>query len=117
MRLYISLYLLLMLMSFGQFSFAAETSRQVTVLEMMPIAAERPNAPASQNLVRIYVNSASWGATTCRANAADLKATDTHLLSTLLFALASQKSITIAVDDSRRPYDDVCQVVWIWIKS
>lgn len=109
--------LFVLLFCIAQLSNAVEANREATVLEVLSLAADRPNAPASQNLVRIYINSASWGAAVCREDAVDLKKEDAHLLSTLLFAIASQKTITIGVDDRRKPYDNVCQVVWLRFKS
>ena len=95
---------------------AAEYSRDVTVTQILPIAADRPAASQSANLVRVYVNSASWGASTCNQDSADLQVGDKHLISALLTAWASGKLITIAVDDSRRPYDTTCQVTWLAVK-
>lgn len=95
---------------------ATEYHRDVTVTQVLPIAADRPAAQQSANLIRIYVNVADWGTSSCRTDAADLQASDKHLLATLLMGWATGRPIAIAVDDTRRPFDTVCQVAWLALK-
>lgn len=94
-------------------SLAGEFDRVVTITKILPIAGERPAFPQSRNVIRIYVNEASWGTSTCRQDAADLLALDKHLVSVLLTAWASGRQVTMAVDDSLHPVDTVCQIVWL----
>jgi hypothetical protein len=95
---------------------ATEFIREVTVKEILPIAADRPAYPGSANLVRTYVNQAAWGSSACRTDAADLQASDKHLVSVLLTAWATGRSIIIAVDDAKHPFDSVCQVTFLSAK-
>lgn len=97
-------------------SHATEYDREATVTQILPIAANRPAAQQSSNLIRIYVSVADWGSSTCRTDAADLQASDKHLLSTLLTAWAMGRVIIITVDDTLRPYDTVCQITWLAVK-
>ena len=94
-------------------AFAAEFSRDVTIDKMLSIAEARPAQQQSSNTIRIYVNVANWGTSSCRTDAADLRASDKHLLATLLAAWTAGKQVTIAVDDTLRPVDTVCQVTWL----
>jgi len=94
---------------------AARYTRNATVKQLHPIANERPGA-GGQNLIRIYVNQASWGESNCRTDAADMKKEDTHLYSTLLWAMSSGKSIRIEVADELKPYDTVCQVTALFVQ-
>ena len=95
-------------------STAASAVRQVTVTSLHPIANERPHS-AGTNLTRVYVNSGAWGKTSCRTDAADLKKEDSHILSQLLWAISSKKSIKIEVNDTLRPFDTVCQITALFI--
>lgn len=90
-------------------SFADRANREVTVRKLHPIAEVRPGA-GGLNLIRIYVNQASWGELDCRDDAADLKKSDDHLLSILLWAMSMDKKIKIEVTEDIKPYDTVCQV-------
>lgn len=100
----------IMLLAAPCMAHGAEASRWVVVSSSHSIAANRPAAPASQNFIRVYVNNAAWGSTTCRQDAADIARTDTHLVAQLLAALGSEKAITLTVDDTLRPIDNACQV-------
>ena len=80
--------------------------------KILAFSSKRPNSTATENFVRIYVNDASWGSSTCRSDAADLAATEKNILSVLLSAWVTTKTIDIAVDDTLRPIDTVCQLVW-----
>jgi len=94
---------------------AAEYSRPVTVVSTLSQAAVRPALPAGQNFVRIYVDSAAWGSSSCRQDAADLAKTDSHLIAQVLTALQSGKTIWLFVDDTLRPIDTVCQVTMVQV--
>lgn len=96
--------------------FAGEANREVTITEILSFTADRPNAPSSQNITRVYINTAPWPGTSCREDAADLQKEDSHTYSLLLMAWASGKTIQIGVDDRRKPYDNVCQIVWVKAK-
>lgn len=96
--------------------FAAEANREVQIVEILSLTGNRPNSPALRDMTRVYVNPASWGSTNCREDAADLRKVDTHTYSMLLTAWASGKTVIIGVDDSLKPYDGVCQLVWIKVK-
>lgn len=91
---------------------AAEYQRSVVIQKILAFSSKRPNSTATENFVRIYVNDASWGSSTCRSDAADLAATEKNILSVLLSAWVTTKTIDIAVDDTLRPIDTVCQLVW-----
>jgi len=93
-------------------AYAQTGKRVVTISKFHPISENRPAAPASQNLIRVYVNSGDWGNTDCRRDAADLLESDTHLLSILLAAWIAGKTIAIEVDERSRPWsgDTVCQI-------
>jgi len=98
---------------FPAIALAGEANRVVTIDRVLSITADRPNAPVSQKITRIYVNAATWGGTQCREDAADLLKEDDHTYSLILMAWASGKSLKIGVDDRRKPYDNVCQIVWV----
>jgi hypothetical protein len=112
-RVVIQVLVAISFLSLQPIAVATEILRPVTVMKLVPIAADRPAYPGSQNLIRVYVNVAAWGGSTCRTDAADVKASDKHLLAILMSAWAMGKAVEIAVDDSKRPFDDVCQVVWL----
>ena len=95
-------------------AFGHEYNSEVEVKQLLSFTADRPHAPTSQDMTRVYFKeSAGWDSQNCRSDAADLRKDDEHTLSTLLFAWASGKSIAIGVDSRRKPYDNVCQVVWL----
>jgi hypothetical protein len=92
---------------------AAEFSRATKITKVLSIAADRPSGPQSASLTRIYVDVAAWGTSNCRQDAVDLLPSDKHLMAMLLSSWASGRSLSIAVDDTRRSFDATCQVVWI----
>ncbi len=96
---------------------AAEYTRSsVNIIGFSPNADNRPHKPVASNIIRIVINEASWGAgSTCRENAADLQKSDTHMLSILLTAWASGKSVKMTVDDTLKPIDTVCQVTSLYV--
>jgi hypothetical protein len=82
------------------------------------MAAARPAYPNGQDHVLVYVNSATWGTSTCRQDAVAIKKADTHLLAPLLAALQTAKTIVLYVDDSLRPFAPdpaICQVTMIQV--
>ena len=95
---------------------AEEVRRDVTIVKVTPMAHARPVQTASQGITRIYVNDASWGSTTCRTDAADLKNEDSHILSMFMAAWFAGKSIRINVDSNLRPIDTTCQITYITVE-
>jgi hypothetical protein len=82
------------------------------------MAAARPATPSTQDHVLVYVNSAAWGTSTCRQDAAVIKKADTHLLAPFLAALQTGKTIVMYVDDTLRPLAadlTLCQVTMIQV--
>ena len=99
-------------------SVAAEHSRVVTVTKVHPIGPVRPAGVTTQNTLRIYVNWASWGNSSCRADAADISGDDWLLISTFLQAWKDGRTITMYVDDTLRVVsgDTVCRVTTMGIE-
>ncbi len=85
----------------------------VTINTMLSIGAQRPSAPSSQDIIRLYLTAGSWGSSSCRTTSADIQKVDSHLISILLSAMAQNQPVSIAVDDTLRPVDDTCQVTFI----
>ncbi len=95
---------------------ATEYGRAVTVSATIAQGASRPAYTVGQNFVLVVVNSAAWGASSCRQDAVAIKKEDSHLLAQLLTALQTGKPITLYVDDTLRPIDAViCQVTVIQV--
>ncbi|GLT19418.1 hypothetical protein GCM10007938_32000 [Vibrio zhanjiangensis] len=100
-------------------AYAGHTNRDVTITQIHPISSNRPASPNTQDTIRVYVNPAPWGDTACRQDAADLLKEDSHLLSSLLMAWTTGKSIKMEVDDRSVPTggnDIVCQLTALYIK-
>ena len=93
---------------------ARVVNREVAIQKLHPIAAARSGA-VGENITRVYVNSASWGGTSCRQDAGDLTKEDTHLLSILLWAMSNNAKIVMEVDDTRRPVDTVCRITALFV--
>ena len=95
---------------------AAEFSRYVTITGSLAMAAARP-ASTYKDALLVYINSATWGATTCRQDAVVIQKTDTHLLAQLWIAQLSGKTIVMHIDDALRPFsgDDTCQVTMVQV--
>lgn len=107
----INLAIFLLVAFFSGLSYSTEYLRTVEIKTLHPIAEIRPVNTQMQNSTRIYFKqSAGWADIGCRNDAADLKASDSHLLSILLFAWASEKQITVDVDNTLKPDGEVCQV-------
>jgi hypothetical protein len=82
-----------------------------------PIASKRPAAPATQDMLRVYVNAAFWGSTDCSQTAFDSPRSEDLLISTLLAAWAAKKTMTVYVDDTLRPMDAACQATALLVNS
>ncbi|MEJ1363509.1 MAG: hypothetical protein RPU42_00165 [Candidatus Sedimenticola sp. (ex Thyasira tokunagai)] len=97
---------------------AAEVNRtNLQIIKIASIATNRPEAPSgTQGTIRIYVNSGSWGNTTCRADAADIQMVDNHLLTIIMSAVAYGKTVDISVQSEIRPDGgEVCQATVVLI--
>jgi hypothetical protein len=98
-------------------SFAIERNREaVSVTGFMPISSTRIVETGSRNTIRVYVNQGAWPGSSCRETAFDIRKEDSHIYSALLAALASGWKISVAVEDSQKPNDDVCQAVSLYAK-
>jgi hypothetical protein len=97
---------------------AIETNRVVTISAIHPVGSVRPSGPESQNIVRLYVNAAAWGSTTCRQDAADISNDDMTLFAVLMMAWRDHKSIQLYVDDTQKlvSTDTVCRIVAAFIQ-
>jgi len=94
---------------------AAEFNRYVTISGSLAMAATRP-ASIYKDVLLIYINSAAWGASTCRQDAVVIQKTDSHLLAQLWIAELSGKTIVMHVDDALRPFsDNMCQVTMVQV--
>lgn len=95
--------------------FAEEVTRtNVQIQKILSISTERPEASKMQGLVRMQVNSESWGTTTCRGNAVDVQYLDYHLLTNIYKSVQLNKSIDVTVESTLRPDGgEVCQATQI----
>ncbi|TVZ40868.1 hypothetical protein P886_0201 [Alteromonadaceae bacterium 2753L.S.0a.02] len=91
---------------------AEEVTKDITIKTLHPIAEVRPAYTPSQNITRIYFKETDgWSKDVgCRNGEADLKSTDEHLLSILLMAWATNKSIKVAVDSALKVDNAVCTI-------
>ena len=96
-------------MPLSNYAFGVEVNRLVTISNLHPMSIARTGANG-KSITRVFVNSAAWGTTTCRTDAADLNNDDTHISSILLAAWMSDKKLTIYVEDTQRPIDNVCRI-------
>jgi len=105
------------LASGAQIAPAAEASRVVAISGIHPTSSVRPAGPSSANIVRLYVNAAAWGTTSCRTDAADISIDDPLLFAVVMMAYHDQKTITIYVDDTVKlvSNDTVCRVTAAYI--
>jgi hypothetical protein len=95
---------------------AEYTRSNVTVVKIHPLSKDRVHDSGLAGYTRIYVNQAAWGGSSCRADAADLKNGDSHLLSILLAAWVSGKKIDILVDDSLpKAQSSVCRITGLFV--
>ncbi|WNO07956.1 hypothetical protein [Teredinibacter sp. KSP-S5-2] len=90
--------------------------RDVVIERIHPMAMDRTHCPSCSGITRIYVNNVAWGDTACRGDAADLLKEDEHILSILLAAWISGKSIQLEVNDSVTPIAPVCKITAAYIK-
>lgn len=95
-------------------AFAAPYSRDVTIESLHPMAVDRVHCASCSGVTRVYVNSASWGDSNCRTDAADLAFEDTHILSILMAAWVAGKKVKIEVNDTEKPVDQVCRITAAW---
>lgn len=77
------------------------------VVGIAAISSSRPDFPATQDSIRVYVESAAWGVSSCRADAFDIPRTEDHMLSV---ALTTDLRVVV-VDDALPMIDSVCQAV------
>ena len=99
------------------FSFAVERNREaISVVGVLPISSNRIVETGSRNTIRVYINQGGWGGSSCRETAFDIRKEDSHIYSTLLTALASGWKISVTVEDTQKPSDDVCQAESIYVK-
>ena len=97
--------------------FAQEYLRTIEIKQLHPIGNSRPSNPAMENSTRIYFKeSANWSVHGCRDDAADLRGEDAHLLSILLMAWATDKEISLNVDNTIKPDGEVCQVTTLTVQ-
>lgn len=101
---------LLCLLGLSVVAHSAPATRSVVITKVHPMAVNRLHCPTCSGYTRIYVQSAPWGNTTCRTDAADLAKEDSHLLSVLMTAWVTGKQVVIEVNDASRPIDEVCRV-------
>ena len=99
--------------------FGAEITRKdVQIQKLHPLSKSRVQDAGLAGYTRVYVNSSNWGASSCRQDAADLNNEDSHLLSILLAAWASKKSVDILVDDSLpKAQSTVCRITGLVVHS
>ncbi|MDH5732001.1 MAG: hypothetical protein OEZ58_23705 [Gammaproteobacteria bacterium] len=117
MRIITLLLLIIISISYTGNVYSTEKRRKdIQIVRIHPMAANRPGSPNTQDITRIYVDTAPWENSSCRQDAADLMKVDTHLLSSLLMAWSTNKKISIIVDDALTPADTVCQVVALFIE-
>ena len=95
---------------------AAEFQRPATITKIAPFALNRPAQAASQGYTRVYTTPNNWGSSDCRTDAADISNEDDHILSVLLAAWMSGKTVVIHVDNTLKPLDSACQVTWITVE-
>ena len=57
----------------------------------------------------------AWGDTACRADAADLRVEDTHIMPVILLAFAQDLPIRIEVNDTLKTPGDVCAITAIYL--
>ena len=73
------------------------------------ISANRAEAPATQNLVRVFVEPAPWGMSGCRDDAFDIPSDQEHMVSVVLQADLRM----VIVDDALPIVSGVCQAVLV----
>ncbi|EKF9488652.1 hypothetical protein ACUULL_003613 [Vibrio cholerae] len=103
---------------FLSFSVEAKVGQRndLTILQWHPSSSSRIHSPQYNGLTRVYFSEKSeWGSTSCRNDAADIKAEDTHLLSAMLAAFMSNKKVSIEVNDDLSKVDNVCKVTAAFI--
>jgi hypothetical protein len=93
----------------------AGASKEVTIQQLHPISKSRADT-AGKAITRVYVNSVTWGNTTCRADAIDIDGEDKHIMSILLSSWIAGKKITVNVDDSAKLLGSVCKVMSLNVK-
>lgn len=91
-------------------------SRSAVIREFHPMSLSRTHCDSCSGITRIYVNSAAWGTSSCRGDAADLMKEDDHILSFLLAGWISGKTVKIEVNDQDQPIDQVCKVTAAWVE-
>ena len=103
----------------GGFSscFAIERNRDaVSVVGVMPISSTRIVETGSRNTIRVYVNAGAWPGSSCRETAFDIRKEDSHIYAALLASMASGWKISVVVEDTQKPNDDVCQAISLFSK-
>lgn len=96
---------------------ATEHTRDNLIIDkIMPISGSRLVEVNSRNIIRVYIQATTWG-DGCRDTAFDLRKEDSHLYTAVLSALASGFKISVTVEGSARPIDDVCQAVSLRISQ
>ena len=104
------------LIALGTASGAEFERSQLTIKRITAIATGRPSLVSSQQYVRVYVNSANWGNSTCRPDAVDVRKIDIEILDLLRQRFPNFNQfptvLEIGVDDSMRAIDSTCQAVW-----
>lgn len=97
---------------------AEPVSRSVSITKIHPMAVQRTHCPSCSGITRIYVSPAAWGATSCRPDAGDLFHEDWHILTTLLMAWKSGKTVTLEVNSQVIPIhnDSVCKITAAFVE-
>jgi hypothetical protein len=91
----------------------AEFTRTVSIGKIAAISTVRPAALGAQGFVRIYMSTAaSWGNSSCRADAADLSIDDWQLYGAIMRAWKDNLSLSITVESTERidTTDTVCRI-------
>lgn len=109
------LLLLVFSLLFVNLAFAQPISRQVEIVKFHPMAVERTHCPECSGITRLYVNQAPWEDSDCRDDAADLLKEDTHLLSILLTAWTTGKSVSLEVNDEVKTLSGVCKITAAYV--
>lgn len=80
---------------------SAELSRtDISITMINPVATNRPAETWSQDYIKVYINSGSWGgASPCRSDGFLISKADTHLYSALLTAWTAKAKINVSVDN------------------
>lgn len=91
----------------------AEFTRTSSIAKIASVSTVRPAGPGAQSIVRIYTSAvASWGSSSCRADAADLSMENWHMYGMIMRAWKDNLTLSITVDSAERldTTDTVCRI-------